>query len=284
MRLFRLELIGNISILFRGTPLADRARRAKDAGFAVVESWWPFTEPDPGVRDVREFVDAVAGAGVRLVAVNMFGGYGARGDRGLACRPERHAELRACVPALLEIAQATGCSMFNCPYGQYDPHRDRRLQDQAAVDVLAEVGEAVGEVGGQVLLEPIYVGPDEEYPLRGVGDVLAIVDGPLAARGVTSVGLLCDLYHLGAYGDDLVATIDKYADRMSHVQIADYPGRHEPGTGSLALRSALWHLSTSGYRGYVSCEYVPRSNVEDGLAWVRDYGGDEPRTGQSAGT
>lgn len=281
MRLFDMELVANISILFPDTPLAARPRRAKDAGFEVVESWWPFRDPAPDVRDVREFLDAISGSGVHLAAVNMFGGYAARGDRGLACRPERHGELRACLPALLEIARATGCAMFNCPYGQYDALRDRKLQDQAAVDVLAEVAEAVGEVRGQVLLEPIYVGANEEYPLRGVEDVLAIIDGPLADRGVRSVGLLCDLFHLGAYGDDIVGTVDKFVGRMSHVQIADYPGRHEPGTGALPLRAALWQLSRSSYRGYVSCEYVPRGNVDDDLGWVDDYRGDSPSVGQA---
>ena len=280
MRLFDLELVANISILFPGTPLADGLRRAQDAGFAVVESWWPFPGPDPDVRDVRDFIEAITISGVRLAAVNMFGGYAAKGDRGLACRPERHGELRACLPALLEIARATGCAMFNCPYGQYDAHRDRKWQDQAAVEVLAEIAETVGEVGGQVLLEPIYPGANEEYPLRGVEDVLAIIDGPLAGRGATSVGLLCDLFHLGAYGDDIVATVDRFAGRMAHVQVADYPGRHEPGTGSLCLRTALQHLSRSTYRGYVSCEYVPSGNVEEGLHWVDDYSGDEPTRGR----
>jgi hydroxypyruvate isomerase len=265
-----------MSILFPRTPLADRPRRAKEAGFAVVEAWWPFNEPDPGVREVGEFIGAVTNSGIRLVALNMFGGYAARGDRGLACRRERHGELRACLPALLEIAQATGCAMFNCPYGQYDGLGGRAAQDQAAVDALTEVAQAVGEVGGRVLLEPIYVGADESYPLRSVEDVLAIIDGPLARGGVSSVGVLCDLFHLGAYGDDIVEVVGKYAGRISHVQIADYPGRHEPGTGTLPLRAALWRLARSNYRGYVSCEYVPRGKVEDDLDWIKKYSTDEP--------
>jgi hydroxypyruvate isomerase len=276
MHLFGLELVANMSILFAGTPLADRPRRAKDAGFEAVEAWWPFNQPDPSVREVGEFIGAITNSGIRLVALNMFGGYAARGDRGLACRRERHGELRACLPALLEIAQATGCAMFNCPYGQYDGLGDQTAQDEAAVDALTEVAQAVGEIGGRVLLEPIYVGEDESYPLRSVEDVLAIIDGPLAKGAVSSVGVLCDLFHLGAYADDIVEVAGRYAGRISHVQVADYPGRHEPGTGTLPLRTALWRLARSSYRGYVSCEYVPRGNVDEGLDWIRRYSTDEP--------
>lgn len=232
MRLLGLELVANVAILFPETSVTERPRRAKSKGFDVIESWWPFDGPAPGRRDVRDFIDGVQRAGVRLAALNMFGGYASRGDSGLACRRERHSELRACLPALVEIASATGCSMFNCPYGQYDEASDRVGQERAAIDVLAEVGEAVQSVNGTVLLEPIFLGAGREYPLRRVEDVLAIIDGPLASRGVTSVGLLCDLFHVGAYGTEIIETAERYAERISHVQIADYPGRHEPGTGA----------------------------------------------------
>ena len=117
----------------------------------------------------------------------------------------------------------------------------------------------------------MFLGSGEPYPLRSIEDVLTIIDGPLTEAGAFSVGLLADLFHLGAYGADIVSQVDKHADRIRHVQVADFSGRHEPGTGGLPIKAALERLSSNGYDGYVSCEYHPTCRVEDGLSWIEEF-------------
>jgi len=128
-----------------------------------------------------------------------------------------------------------------------------------------------------VLVEPVSGSPT--YPLKTADDAVAVVDRVRVQTGVTNLGLLCDLYHLSANGDDLDWAVDRYAGQVAHVQIADSPGRGEPGTGSLDLDRYLSALANGGYRGWVGLEYKTTSTTtEQGLdAWL-------PRDRRGAGT
>jgi len=117
-----------------------------------------------------------------------------------------------------------------------------------------------------VLVEPVSGSP--RYPLLTAADVLRVIDRVDAASGVTNVKFLCDLYHLDVNGDDVSAAIENYADRVGHVQIADSPGRGEPGTGSLDINGHLATLAAKGYDGYVALEYKPTVGTRDSLAWL----------------
>jgi hydroxypyruvate isomerase len=256
----------NCSILFTELPLLERPAAVRAAGFGGVEFWWPFPVAVPSDREVEAFVGSVRDAGVRLVGLNFFAGDMPAGDRGLVSWPGREAEFRDNVEATVGIGERLGCRAFNALYGNRVAGADPAAQDALAVEHLALAGRAAARIGGTVLVEPVS-GADR-YPLRTAADAVGVVDHVAAETGVGNLGLLCDLYHLATNGDDLDQAIGAYGDRVAHVQIADAPGRHEPGTGALDLDRHLDRLAAAGYRGWVGLEYVPSGASADSFGWL----------------
>lgn len=270
-----LPIAVNCSILFTERPLLERPGAARDAGFDAVEFWWPFPEAVPAQDDVDRFVEAVEAAGVRLVGLNFAAGDMPAGDRGLVSWPGREEEFRGSVETALGIGQRLGTRAFNALYGNRVDGADAREQDELAVVNLVFAARAAAAIGAVVLLEPVSGAP--AYPLRTAADVLAVadrversggIDGIDGSDGIDNVRLLADLYHLSVNGDDLDAVIAKDISRIGHVQIADSPGRHEPGTGTLELDRHLADLQAGGYTGYVALEYKPATTTEDSFGWL----------------
>src|SRR3984893_11302775 len=252
----------NCSILFTELPLLERPAAAKAAGFDAVESWWPFAEAVPADREVDAFVGALADAGVELVALNFFAGNMPGGDRGVMSWPGREQEFRDNVAVVTAIAERTGCRLFNALYGNRVEGVDPAAQDDLAAENLRYAAAAVAGIGGTVLVEAVS-GP-QPYPLRTGADAIAAID----RAGADHVRFLADLYHLSVNGDDVNKVIAVYADRTGHVQIADAPGRHQPGTGNLDLDGYLAKLEQAGYRGRVGLEYVPDGPSADSFSWL----------------
>ncbi|MBF6172036.1 hydroxypyruvate isomerase family protein [Nocardia blacklockiae] len=256
----------NLSILFTELPLLDRPAAARAAGADAVEFWWPFATATPDDAEVEEFVRAVEQAGVRLVGLNLFAGDMPGGDRGLVSWPGREQEFADSVAVAARIGDRLGCRAFNALYGNRIDGVDPAAQDDLAVRNLAFAARALAGIGGTVLLEP--VSGIAAYPLKSAADVVGVLDRVRAAQGAANLGLLADLYHLATNGDDLDKVVERYADRIAHVQIADAPGRHEPGTGALDLFGYVGKLAAAGYRGHVAAEYVPTGASADSLAWL----------------
>ncbi|NIH88376.1 TIM barrel protein [Amycolatopsis granulosa] len=244
----------NISILFTELEQQRRPAAAVAAGFTGVESWWPFAGV-PGDREVERFVTAVADAGATLVSLNVPHGDLAAGERGLAAFPSRTAEFRDGVDVAAAIGERLGCRLFNVLPGN---------RTGASRDVLLDnLAYAARRLPGTVLLEPLSGAPD--YPLSRAADALALA----GEVGAAEVALLADVYHLGVNGDDLDALLTPPVfERIGHVQVADAPGRHEPGTGSLGVTSWLRRLAATGYDGWVGLEYVPTGSTSDSFGWV----------------
>ena len=261
-----LPYLANCSLLFTEEPLLRRPAAARAAGFRAVEFWWPFAVAVPTDREVDAFVRSVDDAGVRLVGLNFFAGDMPGGDRGLVSWPARSGEFRDNVDVTVGIGERLGCRAFNALYGNRVEGTDPAAQDELAVENLAIAGRAAARIGGTVLVEPVS-GADR-YPLRTAADAVGVVDRVAAETGVANLGLLCDLYHLATNGDDLDRVVSAYADRVAHVQIADAPGRHEPGTGSLDLDRHLDALAAAGYDGWVGLEYSPSGASADSFAWL----------------
>jgi hydroxypyruvate isomerase len=230
----------NCSILFTELPLLERPAAARAAGFDAVEFWWPFASAVPPLSEVAAFIKAIREAGVRLVGLNFFAGDMAGGDRGLVSWPARSAEFRDSVELAVEIASATGCRSFNALYGNRIPYLDREVQEETAVANLAFAATAMARIGGTVLVEAVS-GP-HPYPLRTAADVVSVLDRVRRERGLTNLAFLADLYHLTVNGDDVAGVIKQHAELIGHVQIADAPGRHEPGTGEIDLDGHLSRL------------------------------------------
>jgi hydroxypyruvate isomerase len=256
----------NLSILFTELPLHERPGAARAAGFDAVEFWWPFDVAVPGDREVDAFIRAVGDAGVRLVSLNFFAGDMPGGDRGLVSWPARAAEFRDNVEVTVGIGEQLGCRGFNALYGNRVDDATPRQQDRLAMEQLAFAAAAAERVEGRVLVEPLSGAP--RYPLRTAADVVGVIDRVRRETGASNLRLLCDLYHLAVNGDDLGAVVERYVDRIGHVQIADAPGRHEPGTGSLDLDGPLRALAASGYGGYVGLEYTPSGATVDSFGWL----------------
>jgi hydroxypyruvate isomerase len=256
----------NCSILFTELPLLERPAAARAAGFDAVEFWWPFPVAVPGDAEVEEFVRAVGDAGVRLVGLNFFAGDMPGGDRGLVSWPARSAEFRDNVEVTIGIGVRLGCRAFNALYGNRVEGVDPAAQDELATGNLALAGRAAARIGGTVLVEPVSGAP--RYPLRAAADAVGVVDRVATETGVDNLGFLCDLYHLAVNGDDLDRAIATYGDRVAHVQVADAPGRHEPGTGTLDLDRYLGLLAAAGYGGWIGLEYQPSGASADSFAWL----------------
>jgi hydroxypyruvate isomerase len=251
----------NCSLLFAELPLLERPAAARRAGFSAVEFWWPFVEAVPPQRVVDAFVTAITDAGVQLTGLNFFAGDMPAGDRGLVSWPKRSSEFRDNIDVAVGIGEQLGTQGFNALYGNRDAAAAEREQDDLAVENLALASKAAARIGARVLVEPVS-GADR-YPLRTAADALAVIDRVQAAYDVPNLGLLADLYHLAVNGDDVDRVIAEHTDRVAHVQIADAPGRNEPGTGTLALDQQLSDLAANGYDGWVGLEYKPSTPTTD---------------------
>jgi hydroxypyruvate isomerase len=256
----------NCSILFTELPLLERPAAARAAGFDVVEFWWPFAEAVPSDRDADAFVAAVQDAGVQLAGLNFFAGDMPGGDRGLVSWPARSAEFRDNIDATVGVGERLGCRAFNALYGNRVDGVTAEQQDEVGAENLALAAQAAARIGGTVLIEPVSGAP--AYPLLTAADALEVMERVQAAAGVGNLGLLADLYHLAVNGDDVDKVIAADTPRIAHVQIADHPGRNEPGTGSLPLDRQLADLETRGYTGWVGLEYKPSGVSGESFGWL----------------
>lgn len=249
----------NCSILFTELPLLQRPAAAAAAGFDAVEFWWPFASGAPSDAEVEAFARAVEDAGVQLTGLNLAAGDMPAGERGLVSLPGREGELHDSIDVAAALGKRLGTGVFNALYGNRRDDLDPRDQDELAVQNLRR---AAALLPGTVVLEPLSGVPT--HPLRTAADALAVLD----RVGVPGVALLADLYHLAVNGDDVAAVIAQHTPRIGHVQIADVPGRHEPGTGSLPIAAHLAALQDRGYHGLVGLEYIPSTTSERAFDWL----------------
>jgi len=262
----RLPYLANCSMWFTEQPLLARPAAAKSAGFDAIEFWWPWPEePVPSDAKLDDFVRAVRDAGVQLVGVNFFAGDLVGPDCGVLSLPDRSQEFRDNINVALALGDQLGVTAFNALYGNRVDGSTPAEQDELGVENLALAAAAAARIGATVLVEPIS-GP-KPYPLRTAADAAALVTAVRDA-GHANVGMLFDLFHLANNGDEIRPAIDRFADLIRHVQVADCPGRGEPGTGSLDIDSHLVALEAIGYEGWVGLEYRPTSDTETSLAWL----------------
>jgi hydroxypyruvate isomerase len=268
-----LPYAANCSLLFTELPVLKRPAAARDAGFDAIEFWWPFATPVPADAEADAFVRAVDEAGVQLVGLNFFAGDLAGPDCGVLSVPARSSEFRDNVAVAVGIGERLGVTGFNALYGNRDPRVSPAEQDELGTENLVLAARAASAIGATVLVEAVS-GP-KPYPLRTAADAVGVIDRVTQA-GAANVGLLLDVYHLAVNGDDVLAAIAAHAAAVAHVQIADAPGRGEPGTGDLDLDRYLEALQQAGYGGWVSLEYRPAGDTVAGLAWL-------PRERRSSG-
>jgi hydroxypyruvate isomerase len=258
-----LRFAPNLSLLWAGLPLAERFARAADAGFDAVELWWP------GDHDALALPGLTRRYGLHLALLNFDGGDIPAGDRGLAADPDRTGQLRANVPLALRIARECGCPRLNLLAGLRDERYPLDRQLQLARDNVAWAADQAAAAGRQVTIEAINSLENGPYLLTSTA---------AAARFVREVGrgnvrLQYDAYHMQRMEGDLTTTLDAYWDLISHIQVADVPGRGEPGTGEINYRFFLQYLEDRGYDGWIGLEYRPSTGVpEESFGWLADFG------------
>ncbi|WP_114451480.1 hydroxypyruvate isomerase family protein [Halopolyspora algeriensis] len=264
MSSFRYDV--NLSILFTELDIAQRPAAAKEAGFDAVEFWWPFADPVPSDGEVDKFVRAIEEAGVSLVGLNFFAGDMPAGDRGVLSHPGRSREFTDNVDVAVGIGARLGCTAFNALYGNRLDELEPSAQDAAATENLVHAAKAAARIDGTVLIEPVSGTP--AYPLKRASDAFAVIDRVHSAGGVDNLRLLLDLYHLVTNGDDPDAVIDSRGGEVGHVQIADAPGRHEPGTGGIDFEHYFAKLRAAGYSGDIGLEYKASGATTDSFTWA----------------
>ena len=255
----------NASILFTELDVLQRPGAVKAAGFNAVEFWWPFPDAVPSDREVDQFVTAINDAGVSLIGLNFFAGDMPAGDRGVLSNPARSREFTDNVDVIAGIGERLGCRAFNALYGNRVEGVDPSEQDDTATENLVRAAKVVEGIGGTVLIEPVSGMP--AYPLKTAADALAVIDR-VRDGGAENLRLLYDIYHLVTNGDDASAVLDQHADAIGHVQIADSPGRNEPGTGEIDFGHYFRKLDAAGYQGYIALEYKPTGASADSFGWI----------------
>lgn len=256
----------NVSMLFTEYAFLDRFDAAAKAGFGAVEMQFPY---EFSVAEIRQRLTA---SGLPLVLHNLPAGHWAAGERGIACHPNRVAEFRAGVDLAIEYASALGVQQLNCLAGIAPPGVPDEQVHRTLVDNLAFAANALHAHGLRLLLEPINTFDIPGFYVNRTAQALAILD----AVGAPSAFVQYDIYHAQRMQDDLLETLQRCLPRVGHIQLADSPGRHEPGTGDIPYRVVLDWLDQAGYAGYVGCEYIPHSAglnpTQAGLGWVATHG------------
>jgi hydroxypyruvate isomerase len=258
----------NLSMLWADLPLAERFERAALAGFGAVELWWP------GTADAQALPGLTARWKLRLALLNFDAGDMAAGERGLAADPRRREHLRAHVPAALAIAQECGCPRLNLLIGLRQERYSLAEQLACATENVAWAADLAAQAGCEVMIEAIN--PVDNGPVLLTTTAAAASFAAGVAR--PNVRLQYDAYHMQRTEGDLTSTLDAYWDLIGHIQIADVPGRHEPGTGEINYPFLLSHIAAKGYQGAIGAEYHPSTaRPEDSLGWLDEYRGTHGR-------
>jgi hydroxypyruvate isomerase len=251
----------NISMLFQELEFPERFEAAAQAGFKAVEIQFPYG------WSKRQLGEIAQRAGVEVVLINIPAGDSEKGDRGIACLPDRVVEFREGVLRAVEYAGALGCKQMNCLAGVAPPGIDDAKLRETYVSNLRYAAGELERHGMTLLVEPINTRTIPGFYLNKSAQALAIMNDV----GSGKLKLQYDLFHMRVMGDDLARTIEANLARIGHMQIADVPDRHEPGTGEIDFPPLFDLIDRLGYKGWIGAEYVPTAKTEDGLAWVRKY-------------
>jgi hydroxypyruvate isomerase len=251
------KFAANLTMLFTEVAFLERFEAAARCGFEAVEYLFPY-EYDPTVLRSR-----LAQHGVKQVLHNLPAGNWAAGERGIACLPDRVAEFEAGVPRAIEYATALGCPRVNCLAGILPSGVAPEAARDTFVRNLQYAAPRLESAGIRLLIEAINTRDVPGFFLSSTSQALEIVE----AVGSGNLSLQLDMYHMHVMGEDLGRVIDRHAGSIAHMQLADAPGRHEPGTGEIDYRTLFQRIDRAGYDGWIGCEYQPLTSTEDGLAW-----------------
>lgn len=255
------KFAANLSFLYADVPFLDRFARAAADGFGAVEYVSPYEYPP------EEIARRLAENGLTQALFNLPAGDWAGGERGIACLPDRVAEFRRGVDLAIAYAQTLGCRTVNALAGIAPRGSDPAQIDDVFVGNLRHAAPRLADAGITLVIEPINRRDIPGFHLATTDHAEAI----LAAVGSDNLKIQYDFYHMQVMQGDLVPTFERLRARIGHVQIADTPGRNEPGTGEINYGFVFAALDRLGYDGWVGCEYKPRAGTSEGLGWMAPY-------------
>lgn len=248
----------NISMLLKEYPFLDRFDQAAKLGFDAVEFWWPTGE------DLNAITQRVRDTGLQVALFNFDAGDMPNGDRGLLNDPERQAQFRANVPIAIELAQQLGCTKINALAGKWNLEESREAQLQRVQENLHWAAEQAHAAGITVLVEAINTWENGPYMFTKTLETLAF----LKQVGAPNLAFQYDVYHMYRMEGNVVSNMREYGAHFGHIQIADSPDRHHPGTGELNYPFILQSIIDSGYIGMIGLEYKPRDSSAASFVWL----------------
>ena len=252
------KFAANLTMLFSELPFLERFGAAAKAGFQGVEYLFPYAYPKDELADcLREH---------RLVQVlhNLPAGNWEAGERGIACHPDRVDEFREGVARAIDYAQALGCRQLNCLVGVPPAGVSGELVRYVLTSNLRYAAGHLAEAGIRLLVEPINTFDIPGFYLSRTDQASALI----GEVGSDNLFIQYDIYHAQRMEGELAGTLARHLPRIAHIQLADNPGRHEPGSGEINFPWLLGHLDELGYTGWVGCEYKPATTTEAGLSWL----------------
>ena len=251
------KFAANLTMLFNELPFLDRFEAAAKADFKAVEFLFPYAWP---AQEIKQRLDA---HGLTLVLHNLPAGNWEAGERGIACHPDRVDEFRTGVGTAISYAKALGVSQLNCLAGKAPAGVSESVLNETLVSNLRFAAAELKQAGLRLLIEPINTFDIPGFYLTGTAQAVALLD----AVGADNAFVQYDIYHAQRMEGELAATMQKQLGRIGHIQLADNPGRNEPGTGEINYPFLFSHLDRIGYDGWIGCEYKPATTTQAGLGW-----------------
>ncbi|MBY4678154.1 hydroxypyruvate isomerase [Marinobacterium arenosum] len=255
------RLAANLSMLFTEVDFLDRFAAAAQAGFKGVEYLFPYD------FDAEQIKQKLADNGLEQVLFNLPAGDWAAGERGIACHPDRVEEFQAGVDQAIAYAQVLGNRQINCLAGIQPEGVTAEAVEATFVANLKFAAEKLKQAGIKLVVEAINTRDIPGFFLNNTKQALAIRD----AVGSDNLYLQYDIYHMQIMEGDLAPTIQANLQAINHIQLADNPGRHEPGTGEINYRFLFDFIDQQGYQGWIGCEYKPSTTTEAGLGWLKTH-------------
>lgn len=254
------KFAANLSMLFTELPFLDRFQAAADAGFKGVEFLFPYD------YQTEEISTRLVRHGLSQVLFNLPAGQWDAGERGISIFSAANSEFRNGVAQAIEFAQALGCRHLHCLAGIAPVGADHRQLRKTYVDNLKFAADTLAKHDLTLLIEPINTRDIPRYFLDSTAKARDIIESVDASN----MRLQYDVYHMQIMEGDLAPTLARYMNIIGHIQVADTPGRHEPGTGEINYPFLFEHLDQLGYDGWVGLEYRPKSSTAHSLLWMKE--------------
>ena len=251
----------NLTMMYNEVDFLDRFDAAAKAGFKGVEYLFPY----PFSKD--DLVERLQKNNLTQVLHNLPAGNWDSGERGIACLPDRSGEFQDGVGQAIEYAQALGCKQLNCLAGITPQGESADKVHQTFVANLKFAADALKSANIKLLIEPINTRDIPGFYLCHTQQALDII----SAVGSDNLALQYDIYHMQIMEGDLAPTIEKHLSQIDHMQLADNPGRHEPGSGEINYPFLFDFIDKLGYQGWIGCEYKPADGTDAGLGWIKPY-------------